>query len=59
MYLVDIPGVNQWAGPPPKDIAMVGKPTGWEELSPPSQRRMPNYDDGTSLWGNPANQGNY
>lgn len=27
---------------------------GWEEPSPPSQRRaMPNYDDGTSLWGNP------
>lgn len=30
--------------------------TGWEEPSPPSQRRntiVPNYDDGTSLWGNP------
>lgn len=28
--------------------------TGWEEPSPPTQRRtMPNYDDGTSLWGNP------
>lgn len=27
---------------------------GWEEPSPPSQRRnVPNYDDGTSLWGNP------
>lgn len=27
---------------------------GWEEPSPPTQRRnMPNYDDGTSLWGNP------
>lgn len=37
---------------------MGGKPTGWEEPSPPSQRRnMPNYDDGTSLWGNPAQQG--
>lgn len=53
-------GVNQWGGPPPKDMPMPGKPTGWEaELSPPSQRRMPNYDDGTSLWGNPANQGQY
>ncbi|XP_049826803.1 protein Gawky isoform X2 [Aethina tumida] len=31
---------------------------GWEEPSPPTQRRNmpPNYDDGTSLWGNP-NQG--
>ena len=30
-----------------------GKPnSGWEEPSPPAQRRnMPNYDDGTSLWG--------
>lgn len=37
---------------------MGGKPTGWEEPSPPSQRRnMPNFDDGTSLWGNPAQQG--
>lgn len=28
------------------------KPTGWEEPSPPAQRRnIPNYDDGTSLWG--------
>lgn len=31
-----------------------GNGAGWEEPSPPSQRRnMPNYDDGTSLWGNP------
>lgn len=31
-----------------------GNSAGWEEPSPPSQRRnMPNYDDGTSLWGNP------
>ena len=29
----------------------------WEEPSPPTQRRnMPNYDDGTSLWGNPNGQ---
>ncbi|XP_032691719.1 trinucleotide repeat-containing gene 6C protein isoform X3 [Odontomachus brunneus] len=46
--------MNQWAAPPPKDI-MPGKPSGWEEPSPPTQRRnVPNYDDGTSLWGNPA-----
>ncbi|XP_050301424.1 protein Gawky isoform X2 [Anthonomus grandis grandis] len=31
-----------------------GNAGGWEEPSPPTQRRtMPNYDDGTSLWGNP------
>lgn len=31
-----------------------GNGAGWEEPSPPSQRRnVPNYDDGTSLWGNP------
>lgn len=50
---------SQWAmsqpmgGGGPKDIAMSGgKPTGWEEPSPPAQRRnIPNYDDGTSLWG--------
>ncbi|KAF7266603.1 hypothetical protein GWI33_020105 [Rhynchophorus ferrugineus] len=31
-----------------------GNGGGWEEPSPPSQRRnIPNYDDGTSLWGNP------
>ncbi|XP_015596287.1 trinucleotide repeat-containing gene 6C protein isoform X2 [Cephus cinctus] len=49
--------MNQWAAPPPKDM-MPGKPSGWEEPSPPTQRRnVPNYDDGTSLWGNPgANQ---
>ncbi|XP_017467551.1 PREDICTED: protein Gawky isoform X3 [Rhagoletis zephyria] len=37
----------------PKDItSMAGKVTGWEEPSPPPQRRnIPNYDDGTSLWG--------
>lgn len=46
--------INQWAAPPPKDI-MPGKPSGWEEPSPPTQRRnVPNFDDGTSLWGNPA-----
>ncbi|CAG9864079.1 unnamed protein product [Phyllotreta striolata] len=31
-----------------------GNGAGWEEPSPPTQRRnVPNYDDGTSLWGNP------
>ncbi|KAI4455914.1 trinucleotide repeat-containing protein [Holotrichia oblita] len=38
----------------PKMPMGPGNTTGWEEPSPPSQRRnMPNYDDGTSLWGNP------
>ncbi|XP_014233641.1 protein Gawky isoform X4 [Trichogramma pretiosum] len=46
--------INQWTAPPPKDM-IPGKPTGWEEPSPPTQRRnVPNYDDGTSLWANPA-----
>lgn len=31
---------------------MTTKPSGWEEPSPPVQRRnLPNFDDGTSLWG--------
>lgn len=56
MVAPNAPGVNQWPGPPPKDMGMpvggVAKPTGWEEPSPPAQRRnIPNYDDGTSLWG--------
>lgn len=55
---------SQWGAPPqsvvgpPKDMvgSMAPKPpgggTGWEEPSPPPQRRnIPNYDDGTSLWG--------
>lgn len=34
-----------------KDLSQ-SKPSGWEEPSPPTQRRnIPNYDDGTSLWG--------
>lgn len=54
----------QWGAPPqsvvgtPKDMvgSMAPKPpvsaSGWEEPSPPPQRRnIPNYDDGTSLWG--------
>uniref|UniRef100_A0A1I8NHN0 UBA domain-containing protein n=1 Tax=Musca domestica TaxID=7370 RepID=A0A1I8NHN0_MUSDO len=55
---------SQWGGPPQsvvggaKDMvgSMAPKPpgggSGWEEPSPPPQRRnIPNYDDGTSLWG--------
>ncbi|XP_037820925.1 protein Gawky isoform X1 [Lucilia sericata] len=55
---------SQWGAPPqsvvgaPKDMvgSMAPKPpvsgSGWEEPSPPPQRRnIPNYDDGTSLWG--------
>jgi len=59
-YGLICPGMNQWVGPPPKDMNMSGtgsNKTGWEEPSPPAQRRnLPNYDDGTSLWGNPAQQ---
>lgn len=41
---------SQVAGP--KDLSAMNKPSGWEEPSPPAQRRsMPNFDDGTSLWG--------
>lgn len=41
------PGAWPGGPPPGKD-----KPNGWEEPSPPQQRRnIPNYDDGTSLWG--------
>ncbi|XP_033214194.1 trinucleotide repeat-containing gene 6C protein isoform X3 [Belonocnema kinseyi] len=56
--MINPSSMNQWAGPPPKDMMPGGKPSGWEEPSPPTQRRnVPNYDDGTSLWGNPgANQ---
>lgn len=46
-----VPG--QWSGPVPpvKDM----KPTGWDEHSPPSQKRpIHNYDDGTAVWGNPS-----
>ncbi|XP_063980322.1 trinucleotide repeat-containing gene 6C protein isoform X2 [Diachasmimorpha longicaudata] len=52
--MLNASSMNQWAAPPPKEM-MPGKPSGWEEPSPPAQRRnVPNYDDGTSLWGNPA-----
>ncbi|KAH8335847.1 hypothetical protein KR074_006314 [Drosophila pseudoananassae] len=48
-----VPGSTQW-GPSQavgsKDISK--QISGWEEPSPPPQRRsIPNYDDGTSLWG--------
>jgi len=37
----------------PKDLSK--QISGWEEPSPPPQRRnIPNYDDGTSLWGQQA-----
>lgn len=48
---------SQWGSPQtvvgPKDLASGSKQvSGWEEPSPPPQRRnIPNYDDGTSLWG--------
>lgn len=54
---VATPGNNaQWGSAQPvtgpKDITMASKPTGWEEPSPPPQRRnISNYDDSTSLWG--------
>lgn len=39
---------SQWGGATlPKDIPL-SKPSGWEEPSPPAQRRP--FDDGTSLW---------
>ncbi|XP_072152180.1 protein Gawky isoform X2 [Bemisia tabaci] len=55
-------GVNHWTGPNSNDMNMAaggGKPNGWDEPSPPAQRRnmpnMPGYDDGTALWGNQGN----
>ncbi|XP_023237816.1 protein Gawky-like isoform X5 [Centruroides sculpturatus] len=50
------PNIGTWSPvtTPKKDI----QPSGWEEPSPPTSRRpLPNYDDGTSLWGNPKSQG--
>ena len=54
------PGVSQWSGGsgmgPPKEM----KSSGWDEhQSPPAQKRpvpVPNFDDGTSVWGNPQMQ---
>lgn len=47
-----VQNTGQWATAPEKPSAKpatVG--SGWEEPSPPPQRRnVPNYDDGTSLW---------
>lgn len=49
--------VGQWApGAMPNSVkdlpVQQHKSSGWEEPSPPTQRRnMPNFDDGTSLWG--------
>lgn len=54
--MINPSSMNQWSGPPQKEMMPGGgKPTGWEEPSPPTQRRsVQNYDDGTSLWGNPG-----
>lgn len=51
---------SQWGNGPSNDGHLgshVGpKEKGWDDISPPAQRRLipnlPNYDDGTSLWGN-------
>lgn len=44
---------GQWTGGPPKEM----KPSGWDEPSPPAQKRpVPNFDDGTSVWGTPQMQ---
>ncbi|XP_043482810.1 trinucleotide repeat-containing gene 6B protein isoform X3 [Leptopilina heterotoma] len=53
--MINPSSMNQWSGPPQKEMMPGGKPSGWEEPSPPTQRRsVQNYDDGTSLWGNPG-----
>lgn len=43
---------GQWATAPEKpSVKPPSVGSGWEEPSPPPQRRnIPNYDDGTSLW---------
>ncbi|KAH8309909.1 hypothetical protein KR059_003557 [Drosophila kikkawai] len=51
---------TQW-GPPTQGVGVVKdiskQISGWEEPSPPPQRRsIPNYDDGTSLWGQQQQQ---
>lgn len=54
--------VGQWApgtiNNQGKDVPIQQhKSSGWEEPSPPTQRRnMPNFDDGTSLWGQQQQQ---
>ncbi|EDW99326.1 protein Gawky isoform X1 [Drosophila yakuba] len=49
---------TQWGPAQPVSVGVSGPKdmskqiSGWEEPSPPPQRRsVPNYDDGTSLWG--------
>lgn len=52
-------GLNQWGAQGPKDMGMTKGSSGWEEPSPPAARRnMPNFDDGTSLWGQQRGGGN-
>lgn len=48
--------IPQWGGNvPPKEMV---KPSGWDEHSPPAQKRpVHNYDDGTAVWGNPQSSG--
>nr|XP_037287364.1 protein Gawky-like isoform X1 [Rhipicephalus microplus] len=69
----DGPSCAAWGGGPkggagpPSNVGTwspVGGPngkresSGWEEPSPPPSRRpVSNYDDGTSVWGNPTRQG--
>ncbi|XP_049536810.1 protein Gawky-like [Anopheles darlingi] len=38
--------------PPGKSISTGAGGSGWDDNSPPSMRRNPNIDDGTSLWAN-------
>lgn len=54
---------SHWPGPQNKPAPQWGgnvpskemKPSGWDEHSPPAQKRqVPQYDDGTAVWGNPS-----
>lgn len=63
-------GPSHWPGPQNKSVAPQWsgsgginmqsapkemKPSGWDEHSPPTQKRpVHNYDDGTAVWGNPS-----
>jgi hypothetical protein len=61
-----MPGMQQqqqgWGGPGHSGLGMnkpdkgpAGSSSGWDDVSPPTQRRpvpnIPNYDDGTAVWG--------
>ncbi|XP_077869661.1 trinucleotide repeat-containing gene 6C protein-like, partial [Saccoglossus kowalevskii] len=43
-----------WIGIDPHEVTADIKPTGWDEPSPPTARKQPQVDDGTSAWGNPS-----